>query len=113
MPGWASLVYSGGKIGQLEFNLVIPQETVIELAVACRDQEKLSLIYRREGGDGAVKQAIGILNTHPLPHPLTDSWGMRESLQGFFDAIHMGGSPRANVDVMHRIQHARTALRGC
>ena len=29
--GWASLVYSDGGIGQLEFNLVIPQETTIEL----------------------------------------------------------------------------------
>ena len=79
--GWASLVYTGGKIGQLEFNLVIPQETSLSWLLPV-DQEKLSLIYRREGGDGAVKQAIGILNTHPLPHPLTDSWACVKAYKG-------------------------------
>ena len=102
--GWASLVYPGGKIGQLEFNLVIPQETVIELAVACQSGEIVADLqtgrwrWRGEAGDWHLEHT-------PASTPAYGFVGMRESLRGFFDAIHMGGRPRSNIDVMRRVQH--------
>ena len=102
--GWASLVYSGGGIGQLEFNLVIPQETTIELTVACQSGEIIADLqngkwrWRGETGDWYLKHT-------PASTPAYGFVGMRESLQGFFDTIHGGGLPRANIDVMRRIQH--------
>ena len=103
--GWASLVYSGGEIGQLEFNLVIPQETAIELTVACRSGEIIADLqtgqwrWRGETGDWHLEHT-------PASTPAYGFVGMRESLQGFFDTIHVGGRPRADVDVMRRVQHA-------
>ncbi len=103
--GWASLVYPGGGIGQLEFNLVIPQETVIELTVACQSGEIIADLqtgkwqWRGETGDWHLGQT-------PALTPAYGFVGMRESLQGFFNTIHTGGRPRANVDVMRRVQHA-------
>ena len=102
--GWASLVYPGGEIGQLEFNLVLPQGTVIELIVACRSGEIIADLqtgewrWRGETGDWHLEHA-------PASTPAYGFVGMRESLKGFFDTIHAGGCPRANVDVMRRIQH--------
>ena len=103
--GWASLVYAGGGIGQLEFNLVIPQETTIELTVACQSGEIIADLqtgrwrWRAETGDWHPEHV-------PASVPAYGFVGMRESLQGFFDTIHVGGRPRANVDVMRRVQHA-------
>ena len=103
--GWASLVYPGGGIGQLEFNLVLPQETSIELTVACQSGEIIADLqtgrwrWRGEMGDWHLGQT-------PASTPAYGFVGMRESLQGFFDTIHVGGRPRANVDVMRRVQHA-------
>ena len=103
--GWASLVYPGGGIGQLEFNLVIPQETIIELSVACRSGEIIADLqtgewrWRGETGDWYLGQTSAST-------PAYGFVGMRESLQGFFNTIHAGGRPRANVDVMRRVQHA-------
>ncbi len=103
--GWGSLVYSNGGIGQLEFNLVIPQETTIELAVACRSGEIIADLqtgrwqWRGEAGDWHLEHT-------PASTPAYGFVGMRESLRGFFDTIHTGGRPRANVDVMRRVQHA-------
>ena len=103
--GWASLVYPGGGIGQLEFNLVIPQETVIELIVACQSGEIIADLqtgkwrWRGETGDWHLGQT-------PASTPAYGFVGMRESLQGFFNTIHTGGRPHANVDVMRRVQHA-------
>ena len=102
--GWASLVYSSGEIGQLEFNLVIPQETTIELIVACRSGEIIANLqtgqwrWRGKTGDWHLEHA-------PASTPAYGFVGMRESLQGFFDAIHAGGGSHGNVDVMGRIQH--------
>ena len=103
--GWGSLVYSDGEIGQLEFNLVIPQETAIELTVACRSGEIIADLqtgqwrWRGETGDWHLEHT-------PASTPAYGFVGMRESLQGFFDTIHVGGSPRTDVDVMRRVQHA-------
>ena len=103
--GWASLAYSGGGIGQLEFNLVIPQETVIELIIACRSGEIIADLqtgrwrWRGETGDWHLEHT-------PASTPAYGFVGMRESLRGFFDTIHAGGIPRADVEVMRRIQHA-------
>lgn len=103
--GWASLLYPNGGIGQLEFNLVIPQETVIELSVACRSGEIVVDLqtgrwrWRGETGDWHLKHT-------PASTPAYGFVGMRESLQAFFDTIHAGERPRANVDVMRRVQHA-------
>ena len=103
--GWASLVYSGGEIGQLEFNLVIPQETAIELTVACQSGEIVADLqtgrwrWRGETGDWHLEHT-------PASTPAYGFVGMRESLQGFFDTIYAGGRPRADVDVMRRVQHA-------
>ncbi len=109
--GWASLVYAGGGIGQLEFNLVIPQETTIELTVACQSGEIITDLqtgrwrWRAETGDWHPEHA-------PASAPAYGFVGMRESLQGFFDTIHVGGRPRANVDVMRRVQHAAQLCAG-
>lgn len=103
--GWASLVYSGGGIGQLEFNLVAPQETTIELTVACQEGEVVADLqtgrwrWRGETGDWHLEHT-------PASTPAYGFAGMRESLRGFFDTIHTGGNPRANIDVMRRVQHA-------
>ena len=103
--GWASLVYADGGIGQLEFNLVIPQETTIELTVACRSGEIIADLqtgqwrWRGEVGDWHLEHS-------PASTPAHGFVGMRESLQGFFDTIGAGSRPRANVDVMRRVQHA-------
>ena len=103
--GWASLVYSDGRIGQLEFNLVIPQETAIELTVGCRSGEIVADLqtgqwrWRGETGDWQLEHA-------PASTPAYGFVGMRESLQGFFDTIGAGDCPRANVDMMRRVQHA-------
>ena len=103
--GWASLVYSDGRIGQLEFNLVIPQETTIELTVACRSGEIVADLqtgqwrWCGEAGDWQLEHT-------PASTPVYGFVGMRESLQGFFDTIGAGGRPRANVDVMRRVQYA-------
>ena len=103
--GWASLVYSGGEIGQLEFNLVIPQETAIELTVACRTGEIIADLqtgqwrWRGQAGDWHLEHT-------PASTPAYGFVGMRESLQEFFDTIYGGDGPRANVEVMRRIQHA-------
>ena len=103
--GWGSLVYPGGGIGQLEFNLVIPQETAIELTVVCRSGEIIADLqtgtwrWRGETGDWHPEHS-------PASMPAHGFVGMRESLSGFFDTIHDGGSPRANVDTMRRVQHA-------
>ena len=102
--GWASLIYPSGGIGQLEFNLVIPQETIIELTVACRSGEIIADLqtgkwrWRGEAGDWHLEHS-------PASMPAHGFVGMRESLQGFFDTIHGGGNPRANIDVMRRVQH--------
>ena len=103
--GWASLVYPGGEIGQLEFNLVIPQETTIELSVACRSGE---IIADLQTGRWRWCGEVGDwhLGHTPASAPVYGFVGMRESLQGFFDAIHVGGGPRTNIDVMRRVQHA-------
>ena len=103
--GWASLVYADGGIGQLEFNLVIPQETIIELTVACRSGEIIADLqtgqwrWRGEAGDWHLEHT-------PASTPAYGFVGMRESLQAFFDTIRRGGRPYANVDVMRRVQHA-------
>ena len=103
--GWASLIYPNGKIGQLEFNLMIPQETSIELTVACQSGEIIADLqtgqrrWRGETGDWHLGQT-------PASTPAYGFVGVRESLQGFFDTIQAGGRPRANVDVMRRVQHA-------
>ena len=103
--GWASLVYSDGGIGQLEFNLVIPQGTTIELTVACQSGEIIADLqtgrwrWRGEAGDWHLEHT-------PASTPAYGFVGMRESLRGFFNTIHAGGSPRANINVMRRIQHA-------
>ncbi len=103
--GWASLLYSSGGIGQIEFNLVVPQETAIELTVACRSGEIIADLqtgrwrWRGETGDWHLEHT-------PASTPTYGFVGMRESLRGFFDTIDAGGSPRANVDVMRRVQHA-------
>ena len=103
--GWASLLYSDRRIGQLEFNLVIPQETVIELSVACRSGEIIADLqtgqwrWRGEADDWQLEHS-------PASIPAYGFVGMRESLQGFFDTIGAGGRPRANVDVMRRVQRA-------
>ena len=103
--GWASLHYSDGGIGQLEFNLVIPQETLIELSVACRSGEIIADLqtgrwrWRGETGDWHLEHT-------PASTPAHGFVGMRESLHGFFDTIGVGGRPRANIDVMRRVQHA-------
>ena len=103
--GWASLVYSDGRIGQLEFNLVIPQETAIELTVACRTGEIIADLqtgqwrWRGQAGDWHLEHT-------PASTPAYGFVGMRESLQEFFDTIYGGDGPRANVEVMRRIQHA-------
>ena len=103
--GWASLVYSGGAIGQLEFNLVIPQETTIELTISCRSGE---IIADLQTGDWRWRGEIGDWQREhtPASTPAYGFVGMRESLRGFFDAIHVGNRPRADVDVMHRVQQA-------
>ena len=103
--GWASLVYSDGRIGQLEFNLVIPQETTIELTVACRSGE---IVADLETGQWRWRGEVGDWHPEhtPASTPAYGFVGMRESLQGFFDTIGAGGRPRANVDVMRRVQHA-------
>ena len=103
--GWASLVYSGGKIGQLEFNLVIPQETTIELTIACQSGEIVTDLqtgqwrWRGETGDWHLEHI-------PASVPAYGFVGMRESLRDFFHTIGAGGRPRANVDVMRRVQYA-------
>ena len=103
--GWASLVYSGGQVGQFEFNLVVPQETTIELTVACRSGELVADLqtgrwrWRGEAGDWYHEHT-------PASTPTCGFVGMRESLQGFFETIHARGSPRANIDVMRRVQRA-------
>ena len=103
--GWASMAYSDGGIGQLEFNLVIPQETTIELTLACRSGEIIADLqtgqwrWRGETGDWHLEHT-------PASTPAYGFVGMRESLQGFFDTIGAGGRPRASVDVMRRVQHA-------
>ena len=105
MLGWGSLVYSDGEIGQLEFNLVIPQETAIELTVACRSGEIIADLqtgqwrWRGETGDWHREHT-------PASTPAYGFVGMRESLQGFFDTIHAGGCSRTDIDVMRRVQHA-------
>ncbi len=102
--GWASLVYPNGGIGQLEFNLVVPQETVIELSVACRSGEVVADLqtgrwrWRGERGDWHPEYA-------PASTPTYGFVGMRESLRGFFDTLQTDDSPRANVDVMRRVQY--------
>ena len=103
--GWASLVYSDGGIGQLEFNLVIPQETTIELTVACRSGE---IVADLETGQWRWRGEVGDWHSEhtPASTPAYGFVGMRESLQGFFDTIGAGGCPRASVDVMRRVQHA-------
>ncbi|MCZ6680817.1 MAG: Gfo/Idh/MocA family oxidoreductase [Candidatus Poribacteria bacterium] len=103
--GWASLVYAGGGIGQFEFNLVVPQGTAIELTVACREGELAADLetgkwrWRGEAGDWQLEHT-------PASMPAHGFVGMRESLHGFFDTIHTGGTPRANIDVMRRVQRA-------
>ena len=103
--GWASLIYANGGIGQLEFNLVIPQETTIEVTVACQSGEIVADLqtgqwqWRGEAGDWHLDHT-------PASTPAYGFVGMRESLQGFFDTIGANGRPRANVDVMRRVQHA-------
>ena len=103
--GWASLVYADGGIGQLEFNLVIPQETAIELTVACQSGE---IIADLQTGQWRWRGEAGnwLLEHTPASTPTYGFVGMRESLQGFFDTLRTGGRPRANVDVMRRVQHA-------
>lgn len=103
--GWASLMYSDGRIGQFEFNLVIPQETVIELTVGCRSGEIVADLqtgqwrWRGEEGDWHLEHI-------PASTPAHGFVGMRESLRGFFHTIRAGGRPRANVEVMRRVQYA-------
>ena len=103
--GWASLVYSDGRIGQLEFNLVIPQETTIELIIACRSGEIVADLqtgqwrWRGEAGDWHLEHT-------PASTPAYGFVGMRESLRDFFNTIDAGGRPRANIDVIRRVQHA-------
>ena len=103
--GWASLVYPDGRLGQFEFNLIVPQGTVIDLSVTC------------EGG-----QLYGNLQTGAWRHRGTsDDWcdakapasqpahgfeGMRESIWNFFQAIRYGREPHGNLAVAHRVQHA-------
>ena len=103
--GWASLVYSGGQIGQWEFSLVSPQDTVIELLVACdRGEIEVDLItggWRWRHVDEIWKEELS-----PASVPVFGFVGMREALHGFFDAISNGCIPRANIDVIRRVHCA-------
>ena len=103
--GWASLAYHGGGIGQFEFNLVVPQDTIISLSVACQAGELVADLqmgkwrWRGESGDWHHDRC-------PASMPTYGFVGMRESLQDFFGAIRTGSTPRANIDVVRRVQRA-------
>ena len=101
--GWASLEYPGGLLGQFEFNLTLPQGTVVELDISCEsgelraDPKTGTWKWRGESGGWHREQT-------PASTPVCGFEGMRESIHGFVDAIRMGKTPRAGLEVAGRIQ---------
>lgn len=103
--GWASLEYPGRSFGQFEFNLTLPQDTIIELVVAC---ERGELSADLKAGRWKWRGEIGGWREEhaPASEPVYGFEGMRESISEFFTAIRTGRSPRANLEVVRRVQHA-------
>ena len=103
--GWASLVYPGNRIGQFEFNLVAAQGAQIELLVACQKGEIHADLktgaWRWRGASNDWKHA-----SSPASEPMHGFEGMRESIGDFIRAIRTGVVPRANLEVMRRVQQA-------
>jgi predicted dehydrogenase len=103
--GWASLEYPGRSFGQFEFNLTLPQDTLIELVVACESGEILADL--KTGRWKWRGETAGWHEEHsPASEPVYGFEGMRESIADFFTAIRTGKSPRANLEVVRRVQHA-------
>ena len=103
--GWALLEYPGGLLGQLEFNLTLPQDTVIELDVACARGELRANLktgkweWRGESGNWQEEQT-------PASKPVCGFVGMRESIHDFIAAIRTGKPPRAGLEVARRVQQS-------
>jgi len=101
--GWVSLEYPGGLLGQFEFNLTLPQETVIEVNMACARGELWADLktgkwkYRGEAGEWYEEHS-------PASEPVCGFEGMRESIYEFITAIRTSKPPRAGLEVARRVQ---------
>ena len=103
--GWAFLVYPDGMLGQFEFDLVVPQGTVIDLSVTCeRGQifgDLQTGVWRHRGALGDWHEAKALAS-----QPAHGFEGMRESICDFFEAVCSGREPRGNLTAAGRVQHA-------
>ena len=103
--GWALLEYPDRSFGQFEFNLTLPQDTIIELVVACECGEISADLktgkWKWRGETGGWREEHS-----PASEPVYGFEEMRESISEFFNAIRTGRLPRANLDVVRRVQHA-------
>ena len=103
--GWALLQYPGGLLGQFEFNLTMPQDTVIDLNIACARGELWADLktgrwkWRDEAGPWRDEHS-------PASEPVHGFEGMRESINEFITAIRTGKPPRADLDVARRVQQS-------
>jgi predicted dehydrogenase len=106
--GWASLEYSGGRIGQLEFSLVAVTGLDIRLRVLGSQGELEAELTRGElrwcGLDAAWQEAI-----HPASLPAHGFVGMRECLADFAEAVRSGRPPKADVGASRRVHASMLA----
>ena len=103
--GWAALEFPDRSLGQFEFNLTLPQDTLIDLFVACECGELSADLktgkWKWRGETGGWREEHS-----PASEPVYGFEGMRESINEFFTVIRTGGLPRANLEVVRRVQHA-------
>ncbi len=103
--GWASLEYPGGLLGQFEFNLTLPQGTVIELDISCANGELWADLktgkWKWRGEDGSWQQEYT-----PASKPVCGFEGMRESMNGFVVAVRTGQPSHAGLEVAGRVQQS-------
>ena len=103
--GWASLEYPGGLLGQFEFNLTLPQGTVIELDLSCTGGELRADLktgkwkWRGVAGNWQHEHT-------PASTPVCGFEGMRESINGFVVAVRTGQQSCAGLDVAERVQQS-------
>lgn len=103
--GWATLLYSNGGLGQLEFSLVTVEGAEITVHIAGTKGEIVANLqegicrWRQEGKAWKTE-------SHPGSQPVHGFVGMRESITHFVDSVRNGHSIDADVEACCRIHQA-------
>ena len=103
--GCATLTYPRGQTGLFEFSIIAAEGLEVALSLLCANGEvRADLMtgvcqWRERGGKWQRE-------THDCSRPEYGFVGVRESIADFVAAIRTGHSPRADLDVIRRVQSA-------